>query len=287
MHTSIRFLVPLLATLCACRSTGPPVFPPRILRLPQAEEVSLDQAAEFLSHVDVVFLGEDHDNDAAHALQLTFLRALKNRRGELTVSLEMFERDVQETLDAYLGGELDEEAFLEASRPWKNYAEHYRPIVEWARENGYPVLAANAPKALASKTAKEGLDAVSEDPHLPTAIDVEAGAYRDRFEDAMGGHDGFEAAKLDRYFAAQVLRDESMADAIAESLESSPGRLVVHLCGKFHSDHRLGTVERLLARVPGITVGVVTTEATETPSEPLDEERLAAADLVWVVPVTP
>eukprot|EP00240_Pyramimonas_obovata_P008266 CAMPEP_0118954556 /NCGR_PEP_ID=MMETSP1169-20130426/58440_1 /TAXON_ID=36882 /ORGANISM="Pyramimonas obovata, Strain CCMP722" /LENGTH=84 /DNA_ID=CAMNT_0006902209 /DNA_START=18 /DNA_END=268 /DNA_ORIENTATION=+ len=37
-----------------------------------------------------------------------------------------------------------------------------------------------------------------------------------------------------------------MAHSIAEHLQSHPEALVVHVCGKFHVDGRLGTPEHLL-----------------------------------------
>src|SRR5690349_22509367 len=46
---------------------------------------------------------------------------------------EMFERDVQPALDAYLAGRLSEKDFRAQSRPWGNYDTAYRPLIERAK----------------------------------------------------------------------------------------------------------------------------------------------------------
>ncbi len=104
----------------------------------------------------------------------------------MTVSLEMFERDVQPSLDAYLGGTISEEEFLKASRPWPRYATDYRPLVEFAKDRAWPVVAANVPRRYAADIAKTGIASLSA---LPTAeralspadLQCPQDAYFDRF----------------------------------------------------------------------------------------------------------
>src|SRR3990172_2703406 len=65
-----------------------------------------------LSYADVVLVGEQHDDPNTHRLELAILDGLARRRGNIILSLEMFERDVQAALDGYLAGRLTEEEFL-------------------------------------------------------------------------------------------------------------------------------------------------------------------------------
>ncbi|UQT38864.1 ChaN family lipoprotein [Acidaminococcus intestini] len=58
----------------------------------------------------------------------------------LVLSLEMFEKDVQASLDAYLAGRMTEMEFLKVSRPWPNYERDYRHLVEFAKRRGFPSL---------------------------------------------------------------------------------------------------------------------------------------------------
>ena len=96
---------------------------------------SLDEILKSLENADVVFLGEFHDDAIAHALQLEiFKRAIEQygAKRRVTLSLEMFERDVQTVLNEYLAGQISENHFLLSSRPWPRYKEDYRPLVELA-----------------------------------------------------------------------------------------------------------------------------------------------------------
>jgi uncharacterized iron-regulated protein len=246
-------------------------------------EVTLDEMAERLAHADVVFLGENHDSDVGHALQLELFARLVELRGGAVLSLEMFERDVQLALDRYRWGRSDEAAFLEASRPWGNYAEHYRPAVELARAHGLPVIASNVPRPLAGRVAREGLGPVLGAEWMPREVDASPGAYRDRFEDAMGGHGAMPADAMERYFAAQCVKDDAMAESIAEALAREPGALVVHWCGRFHSDHGLGTVERLARRRPELDLVVVTMRTGTRNPRKVPAAELEAADYTWLV----
>ena len=60
-----------------------------------------------------------------------------------------------------------------------------------------------------------------------------------------------------RSFAAQVTRDDTMAESIARHLGDHPERKVLHLNGNFHSASHLGAVERLTKRMPGLRVAVI------------------------------
>ena len=71
---------------------------------------SLGDMARQLAQCDVVFLGEEHDNDVAHALQLELTKRILELRPNASLSFEMIERDAQPKLDRYLAGEIDEEA---------------------------------------------------------------------------------------------------------------------------------------------------------------------------------
>src|SRR5690606_1586260 len=116
----------------------------------------LEGMAAELARADVVFFGEFHDDPGTHAMQRALLEALARRR-PVILSLEMFERDVQPLVDGYLSGVITEDSLLAAARPWRNFLEHYRPAVEWARFHSWPVIAANVPRPFGSAIARSGI----------------------------------------------------------------------------------------------------------------------------------
>lgn len=76
----------------------------------------------------------------------------------MVLSLEMFEADVQTVLDEYvLRRAIREQDMLQDARPWRNYAMDYRPLVEYCREQGIRVVAANAPRRYVSLALAGGL----------------------------------------------------------------------------------------------------------------------------------
>ena len=102
------------------------------------QEIDWEQALDRLADADVVGLGETHLDQLTHDAELELLRELAARRGNaVTLSMEMFERDVQPALDDYLAGRITEADFLARARPWKNYATDYRPLVELAKREEY------------------------------------------------------------------------------------------------------------------------------------------------------
>jgi uncharacterized iron-regulated protein len=212
---------------------------------------------------DVVFVGEQHDDPNTHRLEAAILDGLIRRKATPVVSLEMFERDVQSTINDYLAGNVTEEEMLKTSRPWPRYATDYRGLVERARTNGWPVIAANVPRRIASLVAKTGREAIgqlSPQDRTYVAADLHCprDTYFDRFVETMGNHPAGNMTKeqqdamVERYYWSQCVKDETMAESIASAAaaRTAPGP-VVHYNGAFHSDYGLGTAERVRRRMIG------------------------------------
>ena len=234
-----------------------------------------------LAAADVVFVGEQHTDPAAHAFELQMLTALHTRVGKrLTLGMEMFERDVQPTLDDYTQGKITEAAFLKASRPWSNYAADYRPLTEFARAHSVPVLASNVPQPLATAVGRRGLSALAEFPAGQYAENVQTphdGAFQ-RFQAVMqdmGGHGSMtmDAVTISRFYDAQCLRDATMADSITKRQQAAPNTLLLHINGQFHSDYGDGIPRRVLWQCPLTRVVIVS--VLSAAKAPLDSKELA------------
>lgn len=221
--------------------------------------LSFDELLAELAQADVVFLGEYHDDPATHKLQLEILSGLYDlREGNVALSMEQFERDVQPALDRYLGGLISEEEFLKESRPWPNYDPDYRRLIEFAKANQLRVVAANIPRPLASRIAKQGFDAAwasytpEERPWVAESTTAPKDLYFELFKQTMsgGGHGGMEMPEEMVYqiYQAQCIKDDTMAESIARCRREMPAHAVVHTNGSFHSDYRQGTVPRLIER---------------------------------------
>src|SRR5688572_19835393 len=122
-------LLPVLL-LSACATSV------RIVDTADDRDVSVEEVAESVVAADVVALGELHETPPVHETHLRLIEALHARRGDMVIAMEMFERDTQTVLLQYLTGMVDEGTFRAASRPWSNYDRDYRPVIEFAKENG-------------------------------------------------------------------------------------------------------------------------------------------------------
>jgi len=256
-------------------------------------ELTLPELADRLAAADVVVLGEVHDNRTVHQTHLLILQALQQRRPELVVALEMFERDVQAELWQYLAGASTETEFLALARPWPNYRTDYRPIVEWAKAAGVPVIAANVPRPLAAKVAKEGLEAVAGQQFAATEVSAPQDEYFAAFRAEMRDNGGAHGAQLDdaalqRMYQAQCLKDDTMAESIVQHLREAGSRgapaFMVHVCGRFHSDYGRGTVARVRSRLPAAKVVVLSVEEVADPGAGVITADQRLADFVLIVP---
>src|SRR5215203_1072354 len=158
--------------------------------------ITIDKIVTDMANADVLFFGEEHNDSAGHYLEDTIFKALHSQYGDqIILSMEMFETDGQLVLKEYLGGTIDEARFARDSRLWSNYKD-YRPMIEYAKQNKIPVIAANPPRRyvnLVSRRGMRSLDSLSKGakkflPPLP--YDTLSGRYREKFIEIMKGGPG-------------------------------------------------------------------------------------------------
>ncbi len=239
------------------------------------EVISFDAFLDTIAKADAVFLGELHTDETTHRVELAVYEGLLDRKkGDVVLSMEMFERDVQEHVDAYLAGEIDEETFLDQARPWGNYRTAYRPLIERAKASRGTVVAANFPRPLRMKVAMGGpevLDSLEGDEvrQAPAEMFPNTPAYWRRVDNAVRSHRvmaGAGGSQESRLYSTQSLWDNAMGEACAIALDEHPGHAVLHVNGGFHTAYWDGTVHQLLKRRPKTNVVTVSISPTLNPS---------------------
>ncbi len=234
------------------------------------KEIILKEMVERLGDYDVIFFGEYHGNKILHSLEIELLKMFYHNNKNLIISMEMFERDVQPVLDKYLNNEVSEADFLGKSRPWPNYEEDYKPLIEFAKENELTVVAANIPRRYASMISKQGmnaLDSLSAEEKKFTAKKhkVFDDEYKKCFMQTMRNNMAHSRKmpagmmmNLDRIYAAQCIKDDTMAESILQYQRIPPRRKVIHFNGDFHSRKHLGTAQKIQILEPMLKVAVIT-----------------------------
>ena len=210
-----------------------------------------------LAKAEVVYLAETHDRPEDHQAQLYILQELHRLRPNLAIALEMFQRPYQPAIDRYLAGDLSEmelQSETQYQKRWGYPWEFYIPILRFAKEKKLPVVALNTPTEITRKVSRTGLDSLTlaEQQWIPpkSAIRLEPAAYRDRIRqiyDEIHAGSG-NSANFEKFFLAQVLWDETMADRIASTLQKRPDTLIVVLVGQGHVLYGDGIPNRVARR---------------------------------------
>ncbi|MFC1492962.1 ChaN family lipoprotein [candidate division KSB1 bacterium] len=285
----------------------------RILKNDGLEEMDLSGLIEELNGADVVFIGESHNDPVAHYIEFEVVKRFSDRYGKTAVSMEMFERDVQYILDEYMKGYVQESFLIKDARAWNNYEIDYKPVVEFARENDFYVIAANAPRRYVRIVSTGGLEALyrlSDDAldhiaPLPLKMPPD-NKYQQKFFNLMMGNMPAMVKKEDteekkdaalpekpqmpaamndrvmRSFHAQVLWDATMAYSIGQYYKDYPGVPIIHFNGSFHSENRLGIVQHLMRDFPKMKIVTITIKSIDTFPEFEKNEFSDLADFIIV-----
>jgi len=261
------------------------------------ELTSLEDVIADMGRHQVVFIGETHDDPTGHMLEAELLKGAHEAYASrpVALSLEFFQRDVQPIVDEYLADLISERSFRAAARPWPRYETDYRPLVEFSKEHGVAVIAANAPRRYTSRVTLHGRESLSDlSPEAltnlpPLPYGQPSVAYRDQWirtitgvmeQDGMKcglpipepeeGEEPVHAAapagthdNMGNQLHGQTLWDASMAYWISDYLTREPEALVLHMVGSFHVSQGTGTPEHLEAYRPGTSRMIVVLRAVD------------------------
>jgi len=252
-----------------------------LYRLPAGTETSSQKPfADIMTRLQdfkVIYVGEGHTNYEDHLLQLEIIRALYDHDPRLAIGMEMFTRQTQPVIDHYLAGKLDEKTFLKEShyfKTWRFDYRLYRDIINFAKHNHIPVIALNLEKDITRQVFKDGgpnsLDA--EDAGLlPVDRKLDEPGYRERIETAFMMHAvPGQSGDFSSFLQAQALWDETMAQTIAEYLESHPDERMVVIAGLGHVDRNNAIPPRVDRRLSVTQAVVLNSHGSATESDTAD-----------------
>jgi len=261
------FLITFLLTGCVKRiapfewvskipATEDALGPEELFRLPAGERISFNQLIDSLKTARVIFVGESHDQIEQHQIQLRLLQELSSRGKALAIAMEMFERSQQPILDRWSQGLLTEEAFLKEVKwetTWAMDYLLYKAILDEAKSRRLKVLGLNVSKELVRKVAQHGLEGLApEDKRSLPEMDLSDQGHRAYIKNIYKGHHGGIAKEFEYFYQAQCLRDEGMAQAISDYLESvdGEGKTILVFAGNGHVVFDFGIPKRLFRRTP-------------------------------------
>lgn len=211
--------------------------------------ISLWNALSTLEKGSILVLGEQHGTAEQAAQHMKILNTLREQGHQVSVAMEFFDHTQQDLVNQWRSGQLNEADFLKAIR-WGGFSfDHYRGQSEFPRWiQGERTFAINAPRSVTGKVAKMGIESLNPEERAMFPIDFQRGspAYFERFQELMGGHIKPEA--LERYFLAQSIWDDTMAERLLRAQRDVPGQTLVVVVGDFHVMYDGGLPDRLKAR---------------------------------------
>ncbi|RQP09652.1 MAG: iron-regulated protein [Chryseobacterium sp.] len=253
----------------------------------KGRKVAPDAMVKNLANYDVVLVGELHNNSINHWLQLRLTKALyRLKNGRVILGAEMFERDNQDGLNAYLEGKISAVRLSDSVRLWTNFKTDYKPLLDFAKEHRLKFIATNVPRKYASLTAKQGITSLDtlraiekrNMAPLPIKIDMKTPGYTEMLT-MMGDHAGSTAIN---FVAAQAIKDATMAESILQNLV--PGTLFIHYNGNYHSKEYGGIYWYLKQKRSNLRVAVLSVEEADNIDLPFPEKDFVATEYNLVVP---
>ncbi|MSQ93485.1 MAG: hypothetical protein EXR98_02890 [Gemmataceae bacterium] len=238
------------------RLAGPPALV--IWSAKERRNLSFGELTDRLLEADMICVGESHDSELCHRVQLQIIKALHASDARLGVGMEMFQRPYQEPLDKFVKGEIGEEEMLKTTEYRTRWGFHwslYQPIADFCRKNGVPLAALNLPNDLRSKISKGGFANLSpEDKKALGPVDYHVKAHRDHWYETLARMHGSAKVSEDqkeRSYQVMTTWDEYMGASAASFQMSRQLRRMVVLAGSGHIDLGFGIPQRAVQRTGG------------------------------------
>ncbi|MES9990804.1 MAG: ChaN family lipoprotein [Candidatus Thiodiazotropha sp.] len=243
--------------------------------------IDVSSLIEKVSDRRVVFVGETHDQYQHHLNQLAIIKGLHAKHSDLAIGLEFFFQPYQAVLDRYIAGEIEEPDLIRESQYFKRWRfdyRLYRPIFQYAREHGIPLIALNLESEITKQVGKEGIDSLPQalKQRIPAEIDRENEAYHKRLESIFNAHPHREGRSFENFLDVQLLWDEGMAQRAAEWLRQNPDSHLVILAGVGHLMYGDGIPKRLARRVDASQVIILNADADSDLSQDMADYLILA-----------
>lgn len=257
------------------------------------ETLGPDELAARLDTTRLLLLGESHTSIESHRVQLQVLRALARRGRVIRVGLEMFPYTEQTSLDSWNAGRWSETEFVDKSRWYEHWGYHwgyYRDVLLFARTQGIPIFAVNAPRDLVAAVRKTGIVGLSpgQAARMPPKVDTDSTDHLALFKAQVGGGDALHGGMTEDAWkgmqAAQATWDAAMAWNAVQALKAAtdPDAVMAVLVGSGHVAYGLGIERQARTWFDGRVASVIAMPITDDKG-PTGPVRASYANFLWGV----
>jgi uncharacterized iron-regulated protein len=311
----IRILVSALVLLSAAATAaadppGPPGAPwiseyetghplaGRIWQPAAARFVAPEAVAAALTAARFVLLGEKHDNADHHRIQAWLVAEMFAAGRRPAIAFEMFASNQQAALDAHLAAQPRNAAGIGAALGWAETGwpdwALYQPIAQAALDGGAALLAADLPRTLRRRLARDGVAALGVERvaalglDRPLSEDLAGNLRRDIVESHCGQ---LPESMIGPMATVMTARDAQMAEALRRGAALAGHDGAVLIAGKGHTRNDRGVplhLRRGDAAATIVSLGLF--EVAEGAHEPADYAATFGTaalpfDFVWFTPI--
>ncbi|WP_169565750.1 ChaN family lipoprotein [Neptunomonas japonica] len=228
-----------------------------------------------------VLIGEKHDNEDHHRLELQLLESLLNKP-HTHVVFEML-TDKQQSKIALLTPTDSKSqihtklAWNDKSWPWKDYA----PLIQRSLSKGANISAGNINRATIKQIYQQkNNDTLFNETPFKTLKNIPEVAKKQILNQVFESHcQLMSKAKLAPMMTIQLARDASMSNAMLTNQEPT-----ILIAGSFHTQKNMGVPLHLRQVTKQTTKTVLLAEVRTNQSQPEDYVSLSEADYIWFTP---
>ena len=255
-----------------------PMVGRKTVTLDPADPKAMDRAIERIGERRVILVGETHDRYDHHQNQLAVIRGLRERGVDLAIGMEFFQAPFQPYLDAFVAGEINEKQLLKKTEyysRWRYDYRLYRDILEYARHQGIPLVALNAPSELVARVSSGGLESLTPEERRGLVVSPPQGdaAYEARLRPIFALHGQADEARFQRFADVQRLWDAYMARTASDFLANNPQKRLVILAGSGHVVHG--------DAIPGRLAGFGRADVVIIATAPRDPDAASGSDILF------
>ncbi|MBT8369828.1 MAG: ChaN family lipoprotein, partial [Deltaproteobacteria bacterium] len=212
--------------------------------------ISVKELFKDLETSQVIYVGENHTNQAHHAIQLEVIKAVFEKNSQMVIGMEMFDQSYQDVLDLWSAGGLDQKEFLRKVHWYANWRfdfSLYGGILNFIKENHIRLVGLNIPFHIPAKIRVGGIENLRdyEKQYLPEEIDTSKTAHREYLKEIFSHHHFKSSVEFEDFYMAQSAWEDAMAAMVSKYLKDD--RMVV-LAGNGHIQFKYGIPDRAFSR---------------------------------------
>lgn len=187
-------------------------LPDHYISLQNQTSLTFQEVLHEIQRERVIFIGEGHDRDQDHLVQLAIIRHLHESGKTVAIALEMFPAEMQTVLNQWITGALSEGDFKRAYHAvWNVPYRYYSEIFEYARKEQIPLVGINGSETLINAVARTGIDQLSEEVRKTIGFSSCAKAREYEMMIRLLQSGGAHMTELPFLCDAELLRDTLMA----------------------------------------------------------------------------